>query len=180
MAKTKLILAIFLVVALSSCKQSSGDQRANALMREANSLNAQSTKLTEQWTNEYQRAFTTENRAKFPGNRDSLRASADKIIAIVDEDSGLGRRMIEKYEEASPLLSKDDDRKAVGIIAAALKSKLEINELLKKQMQLVYDEEIKDGKILTEKIMQSWQQVRQKQDESDEQFKEGKRLLGIK
>lgn len=175
---TKLILVIFLVVGLPACKQTSGDQRANDLMRETVSLREQSTKLTAQWSSVYRKEFTTENQAKFPSNRDSLRASADKIIAILDEDSSVTRRMLEKYEEASPLLSKDDNRRAVDLIIRALRNTLEVNELLKAQMRLVSDEEIKDGRTLNEKIMQSWQQVHQKQDEGNEQFQKGKELLG--
>lgn len=180
MRTTNLILVIFIVVGLSGCKQSSGDQRANELMKETISLRTQSTKLTEQWSNEYQKTFTPENQAKFPSNRDSLRASAARIIAILDEDSTLARTMIEKYDEASTLLSKDGDRKAATLIATALRQNLEINELLKAQMRLVSDEKIKDGQTLSEKIRQSWQQVQQKQAEGDKQFQEGKRLLGPK
>ena len=176
---TKSVLVLLLVIGLMACKQAaSGDQRANDLMNETISLRKQSSKLTEQWSNEYQKAFTTENQTKFPSNRDSLRASADKITAILDEDSSLTRRMLEKYEEAGPLLSKADDRKAVDLIAGALRNTLEVNELVKAQMRLVSDEEIKDGRTLNQRIMQSWEQVRQKQDEGEKQFNEGKRLLG--
>lgn len=176
---TKSILVLLLVIGLMACKQAaSGDQRANDLMNETISLRKQSSKLTEQWSNEYQKAFTTENQTKFPSNRDSLRASADKIVAILDEDSGLTRRMLEKYEEAGPLLSKADDRKAVDLIAGALRNTLEVNELVKAQMRLFSDEAIKDGRTLNQRIMQSWEQVRQKQDEGEKQFNEGKRLLG--
>ncbi len=178
MATIKSIFVIFLVVGLSACNQASGDQHANDLLKQTISLRVQSTKLTEQWSNEYQKAFTPENQAKFPSNRDALRASADKIVAILDEGSSVDRRMAEKYEEASLLYSKEPDRRAATLIATALRKNLEINELLKAQMRLVSDEEIKDGKTLTEKIMQSWKLVQQKQHESDEQFNEGKRLLG--
>ena len=179
MATTKSILVLLLVIGLMACKQAaSGDQRANDLMKETISLRKQSSKLTEQWSNEYQKAFTTENQIKFPSNRETLRASADKISAILDEDSSLTRRMLEKYEQAGPLLSKADDRKANDLIIGALRNTLEVNELVKAQMRLFSDEAIKDGKTLNEKILQSWQEVRQKQEQGDERFKDGKRLLG--
>lgn len=178
MTATKLILVI-LVVGLFGCKQVSQKQRANELMREANNLAKQTTKLTEDWSNEYQRAFTVENRGKFPGNRDWLRARADKIIAILDESYNLERSAAEKYEEAGALLGYDENRKAVTLIATGLRRNLEVNQLLKAQMLLVSDEAIKDDKTLTEKILQSWQVIQEKQRQSDEEFKEGKRLLGV-
>ena len=179
MTKIKLILVVLLVVGLAACKPTAGDKRAKALMGEGNGLLTQSNKLTEQWSNEYQRAFNPENQAKFPANRDTLRVHADKIIVILDEESTLQRRMAEKYEEASTLLSNDKDRKGVDLIAGALRRNMEVNELLKSQMRLVSDEEIKDGKTLKEKILQSWQVIQQKQRESENELKEGKRLLGI-
>ena len=181
MAKTRLILVLFLMVGLWGCKQESKEQRAKELMSEAGSLFAKSgTKLTEQWTNEYKTAFTVENRAKFPANRDSLRASADKIITILDESSGVDRMMAEKYEEASKLAGTDDERRGASLIADALRKDIEINNLLKAQMRLVSDEEIKDEKTLNDKFMQSWQRIHEKQRESGDLLSQGKRALGVK
>lgn len=179
MARTRLILVVFLVVGLFGCKQAAQKERANALIKEAHGLAQQSTKLTEDWTREYQTAFTVENRAKFPGNRDSLRAHADKIISILDKSSNLERGAAQKYDEAGTLLTDEKDRKAVTLIASALRRSLEVNELLKSQMLLVSDEGIKDDKTLSARILQSWEVIKQKQREGEVELKEGKRLLGI-
>lgn len=174
----RLFLVVLLVGASSGCKQASQDQRANDLAREANQLGKQSTELIRQWADEYQKTFTTENGAKFPGNRDWMRAQAEKIIAILDESSSVDRRTAAKFEEAGQLYSKDGDRRAATLIATSLRRNIEVNELIKAQVRLVSDETIKDEKTLTEKMKQSWQVIRQKQLESEKEFGEGKRLLG--
>ena len=179
MTTIRLILVFFLAVGLFGCKPSAQDQRAKDLMSEANSLFPQITKLTNEWTNEYKKTFTYENGAKFPGNRDWLSAQADKIITIIDKCSRLDRTMIEKYEEASALSTKEQDRRGISLIAAALRKDLEINELLKSQLQLVSDEQIKDEKTLTEKMRSAWPVIHEKQRESSDLIKEGRRLLGI-
>jgi hypothetical protein len=180
MTKTTLILGIFLVVGLCGCKQTSNDERAQALLREANNLLKQDTQLSEKWTRDYQTAFRPQERAKFPSNRDWMREHAARIIPILDESSGLCRQMADKYEEASKLSSKDNERKGVAAVAASIRNNVETNELFKSQMLLVSDEQIKDEKTFNEKFMQLAQQLEQKRRENDELFQQGKRLLGGK
>jgi hypothetical protein len=54
---------------------------------------------------------------------------------------------------------------------------VEANELIKAQMQTVSDETLVDGKIFNDRMTHSWELVRQKQDESQQQIHEGRRLL---
>jgi hypothetical protein len=177
MATIRLFVLVFVALGLLGCKPSAQDERAKALVSEANTLFAKSSKLTSQWTNEYLKAFTQENRAKFPANRDWLSAEAEKITTILDECSRMDHTMIQKYEEASALSTKDQDRKGISSLAAAIRKDLEVTELVKSQMRLVSDEQIKDAKTLNEKLMSSWQLIQQKQSESTDLIKEGRRLL---
>lgn len=181
MATIRLILVIFLIAGVSGCnKQASRPERAKALAKQATGLLGQSSKLTDAWVEEYKKAFTEENRAKFPGNRESLRASADKIMAILDESSSLNRQMAEQFDEAGKLSTNDQDRKGSALVAEALRKSVEVDQLLKSQMRLVSDEKIKDAKTLNEKIKRSWQLVQEKQRESSELLAQGKRVWGIK
>jgi hypothetical protein len=109
MSRTTLLLVFLLVVGLPGCKPSR-EQRAKDLMREGNTLLEQSSKLTNEWTEEYQKVFNPESRAKFPGNRDELRTGAETIITILDEASSLERRIANNYEEASTLSPNAQER----------------------------------------------------------------------
>ncbi len=115
MPATRLILLVFLSFLFCACKDSG--ERQNALMSEANTLIKRDTDVTQQWTKVFQEVFTTENRAKFPSNRDFFRTHAVQINKLVDESSS------------------------------------------------------------NEKLLHSWRLIEQKQRESEEDMKEGRRLL---
>ena len=95
----------------------------------------------------------------------------------MDESSRLGTEAIEKYEEASRLMTKDQERKGLAIIAASFKKDVEIEQLFKAQAQLASDRTITDAKAFNEKFAYINGLIRQKQKEKDDQFEEGKRLL---
>jgi len=148
-------------------------------MREGNILLEQSSKLTNEWTMEYQKAFNPESRAKFPGNRDELRSHAEKIITILDESNSLERRIANNYEEASTLSPNGQERRGVASIAAALRKNIEGNQLVKSQVRLVSDDEITDEKTFNEKFMRYMQLIEQNRTESEDLFNQGKRLLKL-
>jgi hypothetical protein len=178
MVRIRLILVIFLV-ALAGCNAGSRVQRAKTLMTEGNALLEQESKITSEWTAEYGKVFTPQNRAQFPSNRDWMRTRADKLITLLDESSRLTNAAAEKYERAREFSSNDQERKGIDFYASSLRKYAEINELLKAQMELVSDEGIKEEKTFNEKFMDLMEQIQQKEKEQDEQLKEGKRLLGI-
>ena len=181
MATLRLILVIFLIAGVSGCnRQASGPERAKAKAREAIGLLPRSAKLSQEWVDEYTKAFTEENRAKFPSNRASLSVSAGKIMAILDESSSLSRQMAEQFEEVGKLSTSDQDRKGSAMVVEALRKSVEVDQLLKSQMRLVFDEKIKDAKTLNEKIKRSWELIQEKQRESSELLAQGKRVWGIK
>jgi hypothetical protein len=172
------ILVIFLVI-LAGCNAGSRAQRAKTLMTEGNALFEQESKITSEWTAEYGKAFTPQNRAQFPSNRDWLRPRADKLITLLDESSRLTNAAAEKYEQAREFSSNHQERRGIDFYVSSLRKNAEINELLKSQMQLVSDERIKEEKTFNEKFMDLMEQIQEKEKEQDEQLKEGKRLLGI-
>ncbi|HEY2964281.1 MAG TPA: hypothetical protein VGJ37_17795 [Pyrinomonadaceae bacterium] len=106
--------------------------------------------------------------------------SCTKIILLIDESSQLGSEAVEKYEEASRLMSKDQERRGLAIIAASFRKSVEIEQLFKAQAQLASDETINDQKTFTEKFAYLTTLIQQKQKEKDDQFAEGKRLFLMK
>jgi hypothetical protein len=148
-------------------------------MREANAVLAQSTNTTSQWTTEYVKAFTPQNRAKFPANRESLQASADKIIKILNENERLSNEAIAKYEQATALITDEQQRRGTTMLISALKTSLQISDLFKSQMQLVSDEKIATEQAFNEKFAQITNQIVAASKENQAQFDEGRRLLGM-
>ncbi len=180
MITSRLILLVLLVLGLSGCKHElSRAERAKALMREGNELLQQDSNLTNQWTAEYKTGFRPDVRAQFPGNRDVLRAHAEKIMNLLDQSSGLTRRVAEKYEQASALSDNDAERRGVALIATSLKETVVAHQLYKSQMRLVSDEKITDQKTFEEKFKHYLDQITQQQRERDEHYSQGKRLLGL-
>lgn len=130
-----------------------------------------------EWAREFSQVFTEQNRAHFPSNRDWLNSRAQKILRLIDESSRLGNEAVKKYEEAGRLMSNEQHRKGLTLIAASFRTTIEIEQLLKAQAQLASDETIKDQKTFSEKFVYFSGLIQQKQKEKDEQFGEGRRLM---
>ena len=161
---------------MNACRSSS-EERAKTLLAEASKIGDQQVKIFGAWAREFGEAFSEQNRAQFPANRDWLTSRAQKIIPRIEESSRLGKESADKYEEASRLMSNDHHRKAVALIAASDRTQVEIEQLLKAQAQLASDVTINDQKTFNEKFTNLSTLMKQKAKEKDEQFAEGKRLL---
>ena len=74
MQMARVVLLLLVVMGFTACKPAARTPEAAVLIREANELLQESNKSTEQWTREYTKGFTPQNRAQFPANRESLRA----------------------------------------------------------------------------------------------------------
>ena len=176
LSKLRLLLLFVLLLSLPGCRSNS-DQGGKDLFSEAKKLSDQQTKVLNEWAREFNQAFTEQNRAQFPSNRDWLNSRAQKIIPLIDESSRLGNEAAEKCEEASRLMTKDQDRRGFAIIAASFKKSVEIEQLFKAQAQLASDRTITDAKTFNEKFVYFNGLIGQKQKEKDDQFQEGKRLV---
>ncbi len=121
--------------------------------------------------------FTEQNRAQFPSNRDWLNTNAKKIVALIDDSDRLGNQAFAKFEEASRLMTKEQDKRGMILIASSFKKESEISRLFKAQAQLASDETINDAKTFNEKFVYLTGLIYQKQKEKDDEFAEGKRLL---
>lgn len=180
MRTKRMITLLFLVVSLAACNRgpSAGD-RAKALMQAGNDLLAQSGKASHEWTNEFSKAFRPQSREQFPANRDQLRVSADKITKALDDDTRLNESAIEKYEQALALIKDGPQRQGMVLVVSAIKKEKQINELHKTQMKLVSDEKIVDAKTLNARFMEIMDQVMVVKRQSDAEFSEGRRLMGM-
>jgi hypothetical protein len=171
---------LLLVIVFCGCKlAASREKEAAALLREANSVLAQTTKASDEWTAEYVKAFNPPNRAKFPGNRESLRTSADRIVTSLNESSRLSKEAIAKYEQANALIVNEQQRKGTAMLTGALKTSLRLDELFRAQMRLVSDEKITDEKTFNDQFLQIGQQIGETARQNKAQFEEGRRLLGM-
>ena len=179
MPLARVTLLIFLLVAFSGCNNVTRERQSKVLLREANELIKRDTDVTQQWTDEFVKAFKTENRAQFPANRDFLRAHAARIIKLLDESSGLNDSAAAKYEQAAGLSGNDRQHRGMASFASGFRKTVEVNELIKSQMQMVSDETVVDQKSFNEKFSHSWQLIQQKRSESQHNFDEGKRLLSL-
>lgn len=178
---SKLIIpVIFLLVGFYGCNNAARERQAAALITDANKLVSRDTEVTAQWSDEFVKVFTPKNRAQFPANRDFLRGGATRIIKLLDESTGLNNSAAEKFEQAARLLRTDQLRRGMNSLASAFRKTVEVNELLKAQMQMVSDETVVDEKVFNEKFSQSWELIKQKNRERDRQLQEGQRLLGWK
>jgi hypothetical protein len=178
MVTSRLIVVIFFVM-LAGCNSGSSEQRAKLLMAEGNALIEQESKITKEWTDEYGKVFTPQNRAQFPSNRGWLRTQGDRLIPLLDESSRLANAAAEKYEQAREFSSSDQERRGIALYASSVRKYAEINELLKAQMRLASDEAIREEETFNEKFMELMDQIQQKEKEHEDQLKEGKQLLGI-
>ena len=178
MRAARVPLLIFLLVTFSGCT-AIRERRSKALLGEAYKLINQDTDVTKQWSNEFLEVFTPANRAQFPANRVFLTTHATKIIKLLDESSRLNRSAAEKYDQAAGLSSKDQRRRGLTSIASALRKSAEVNDIVKAQVQLVFDETVVEQKTFNDGFLKSGQLIREKRREMDQYTEEGKRLLGF-
>lgn len=177
MQMPRVVLLLLLIVGFAGCKAAS-EQRAALLIREANVQLKEGTELQGQWTAEYMKAFNPRSRAQFPGNRESLKAAAEKITTLIDESSRFNDQAISKYEQASRIMDDEQQRRGTILVVSSLKTELRMNDFFKSQMQLVSDESIVTGKEFDGRFMQITKQISDAAREKENQFNEGRRLLG--
>lgn len=170
------LLLFLLLLSLLSCRSSS-DKQAAALLSEADKISEQELKLFGQWAREFGQVFSEQNRAQFPANRDWLNSHSQSLLPRIDESLRLGNAAADKYEEASHLISNEQQRRGWTLIVASIRRNIEIEQLLKEQAQLVSDLTITDAKTFNEKFAQIGALIQQKVKEKDAQFDEGKRLM---
>jgi hypothetical protein len=179
MKTSRAVVIILLVVGLCACKSASGEKEAAALITKANGVWDQTDKTTKAWTTEYANAFGPEKRAKFPANRASLQTSAGKIVKLLDEETRITNEAIEQYERANALITGEQKRHGVSLLISSLRKTLRSYEFLKLQLQIVYDESIVDAKTFEERFQQLGGQFGKALRESQAEFDEGRRILGI-
>jgi hypothetical protein len=179
MRMTRAVLLVLLVIGLCGCKSASREKEAAAIFTKANGVWAATGELSKEWTTEYVAAFAPEDRAQFPANRAALRTSADKIVKILDEEIRLGNEAIPQYEQAIALMSNEQHVKGMNLLISSLRKGLEANEFVKSQMRLVSDESILDAKTFEERFLGLGAQFGKARGESQRQFDEGRRILGI-
>ncbi len=175
----RFLLLLLLLLSLPGCRTSS-DKRAQALFDEATKINDQEIKVMNQWAREFGAVFSEKNRAQFPGNRDWLNSRAQAILPRIDESLRLSNEALEKFEEGGRLLSNEQQRKGWTLINESSRRSIEIDELLKAQAQLAFDQTITDAKTYNEKFAHLTELMKQKQREKDKQFEEGRRLVLMK
>ena len=169
-------LIFLLWFSLAGCRSNS-DERGKLLFSDAAILLKQHTKITERWGRELAEVLTEENGEKFPSNRDWFISRGEKIIPLIDESSRLANEAADKYEEASRLMSSDQDRRGMALFAAASRKDAEVAQLYKALAQLPSDRTINDKETLNERVGPLLRLIQQTQKQKDEQFEEGFRLL---
>lgn len=178
MPLARVILPIFLLITFSGCNYVARERQSKALLHDAYDLMKRDTDVTEQWANEFAKAFTQQNRAQFPANRDFLRSHAARIITLLDESSRLNNSAADKYEQAAGLSGNDRQHRGLTLFASGFRKTVEVNEILKSLMQTVFDETVVSERTFNEKFSHSWELIQQKRREIDQNFQDGKRLLG--
>jgi len=128
MRAARVSLLTFLLVTLTGCTLL-GELQSKVLLHQANKLMERDTAVTQQWSDEFLEVFTPTNRAQFPANRNFLSTHARQITNLLDESSSLNRRAADKYEQAARLLNRDQRRRGLTSIAAALRKSAEVNEI---------------------------------------------------
>ena len=173
----RLFLLLFIpLLTLAGCKSSS-QKRAEALFGEGFKLSIEAGNVLSRYAREIDQVFTVQNRAKFPANRDWLNSRAQASLPLLDEGMRLDTEAAKKFEESSRLWSTEQNRKAVGIIAASYRKSVEMDQLYKDLMLLPSDPTITDATAFNEKFLHIHQVIGQKEKEREAQFDEGKRLM---
>jgi hypothetical protein len=76
-------------------------------------------------------------------------------------------------------MTDERQRRGFSLVTSSLKKGIEVNELHKSQMQLVYDEKIVDEKTFNEKFLEIIKTIQSLNKEIDAEYTEGKQLLGL-
>lgn len=173
----KIIFLILLVIVAGGCNSRSKSEQAKVHWREANELLRQQSDVTGQWGAQFSKAFNPESRSKFPSNREWLRTQADELTKLLNESSRLGQAAAEKLDQASGLTDNENDRKLMTQVATSLRKDLEVDDLLRSQLRLVHDEEIRDEKTFNARFMELMDVIQEKEKEGDARLQESKRLL---
>jgi hypothetical protein len=139
----------------------------------------ETTRTSKEWTTEYANAFGLEKRAQFPANRAALRTSADKIVKILDEEARLTSEAIPQYEEAIALINNEQHRKGMNLLISSLRKGQESQEFVRSQMRLVSDESIVDAETFEKRFLELGALFGKARGESQREFDEGRRMLGI-
>lgn len=176
---TRVVLLVLVMTGFCGCNSASREKEAAARIIDANRMWTQTTKTSKEWTTEYATAFGPEKRAQFPKNRSLLKASADKIVKILEEETRLTNEAIPQYEQAIELLTDEQKRKGVSLLVSSLRKTLESYEFVKSQMQLVSDGTIVDAQTFEERFLRLGAQFGRTHREGQAQFEEGRRILGI-
>ena len=174
--KLRLLLLFVLLLSLAGCKSDS-QKRAEALFGEGLKISIEQGKALDRYIREVDQLFTVQNRAKFPANRDWLNRRAQESLPRLDECLRLENEAAEKFEESSRLWSKEQNRKAVALIAASYRKSVETEQLYKELMLLPSDPTITDATAFNEKFLHIHQLISQKEKEREAQFDEGRRLM---
>ena len=178
MSTIRFVLLTALLLSLFSCRPAPSTGRVKGLIAEANILLQEDGRVADNWLGEWGRMFTPQNRAQFPSNRESLRSRGENLIRHLNESTRLNAEAAEKLEQAAGLVTGDKEKKGLTAFAASIRKTVEINSLMKDQMLLASDVEIKDQKTFNEKFMTLMSLIQQKTREKDDQQSEGKALLG--
>ena len=179
MRMTRVVLPVLLMIGLCGCKSASREKEAAAIFARANAVWAQTTKTRKEWTDEYVKAFSPENREQFPANRAALQTSGDKIVNILNEETRLTNEAIPQYEQAIALITNEQQRKGMNLLISSLRKGLESHEFVKSQMRLASDESIVDAKTFEKRFLSLGKQFGRSQRDSNAQLEEGKRILGM-
>jgi hypothetical protein len=179
MPPLRVTLLIFLLITLFGCNDVARIRQLKAVVTEASELIKQDTDITHQWSDEFVKTFTPENRAQFPANRDFFRTHAAQIIKLIDESSRLNNRAAARYEDAARISGSDQRQRGMVLFSSGCRKTVEMNELVKSQMQMVSDERVADEKTFNDRFLNSWKLIQQKQTEREHDFAEAKRLLAL-
>jgi hypothetical protein len=173
------LVVIGLLLGFCGCKSVSRGREAAALLREANSVWAETNKTTHEWMAEYTNGFGPDQRAQFPSNRAQLKVSSAKIVSILDEETRLINLATVKYEQAIAMISDEQQRKGMGLFVSSMRKDLEMYKFIQSQTRLASDESIVDAKTFEEKFLSFGREIGRVRRESRTDLDEGKRLLGM-
>lgn len=170
---SKICFVLFLSLAFWSCQSKQYNQKVNDLVLEGNNLLKQEEAITTEWKIEFTKVFTPENRAKFPSNREMLRPHAENQIKLLEQKQMLSNSAAEKFEQASQITNNEKERRLTAFYAASFKKDVEIYQLFKEQMKLVFDDAVKDSKTFETKFTDLTHRIELKTKEKNKlQFEE--------
>ena len=179
MSTIRIALITTLVFSGLACLPTTGTQQAKALIADANRLLEQESKVTQQWSQEYGRIFTPENRAKFPSNRESITTEAQPLMKLLDESARLNTGAAEKFEKAATLVGEAREQRGMILFAASLRKNVGITDLVREQLLLASNDEIKDQRIFNETFMNLLGLIQRKTREVNDEQNEARGLMGL-